>query len=175
MSASLANFLPPSQPRVAASQKLLKPRTNPIPLLSDQRAKQYSRYAHTVLVLLYYYVRSGALVREPLETMMQDLPVVGLLQCIFCALCLPSAGNWVSGTGAGKIIEGSATMSSSSGSSMGKGSGSISGSLRKRVGNKNIGGAAGKSAGASSSGDADVATVTDGGRWQTRIMVSFRL
>jgi len=132
---SLTQTLPPPQPQPSAtsSSRLLTPTTLPIPLLSSQLAKRYS-YAHTVLVPAYYFLRSSALVADPFPTMLTDLLVVGFLQAAFCAVCLPSAGYWVSGTAAGKIIEGTASKSSKSGNRSVSGAVGAGGGLRKKGG-----------------------------------------
>ena len=42
---------------------------------------------------------------------MQDLIPIATIQAVCCAICLPSAGTWNSGTkDAGKIIEGTAAV-----------------------------------------------------------------
>lgn len=143
---SLTQTLPSPlpQPQTMSSSRLLTPKTLPIPLLSSTLAKRYS-YAHTLLVPAYYYLRASALVADPFPTMLTDLLVIGLAQAVFCAVCLPSAGYWVSGTTGGKIVEGTATKSSKSGN---KSSTSVSGpggGLRKKLGSSNKSDAAGGS------------------------------
>ena len=145
-SPSLAHLVTPSsksnQPQSQAS-RLLTPTTNPVPLLSDPNVKAIS-YAYTAAIPLYYYLRSSWLIRDPLMTLSYDLVPVGLASALFCTFCLPSAGNWNSGTrDAGKIIEGTAAGKS------GKGS------MRK------------KGVKVTPSGDRD----GSGGSWQSRIMV----
>lgn len=110
MSSTLLNLLPESK-HIPAAQRLLKPKTFAIPLLQTDLAKYYS-YAHTGQVLLYSYLRAGALVADPLSTMIQDLVPLALSQSLFCAICLPSVGHWNSGTSDGEFIKGSAAESS---------------------------------------------------------------
>jgi len=107
MSQTLVNLLPEAK-HVPAAQRLLTPKTNAIPLFSTDLAQLYS-YAHTLQVLVYYYLRGSALVRDPLSTMIQDLFPVAVSQCLFCAICLPSVGKWNSGTTDGEMIRGSAS------------------------------------------------------------------
>lgn len=173
MSSSLTHLLPPSpgssQP-ASKSHRLLTPTTNPIYLVSSPWATRYS-YIHTVLVPLYYYIRASALVAVPFPTLLTDLGVVAALQCVFCAVCLPQAGAWLSGTSGGPILEGSASAGSSptagrgAKSSKGSATGTATGtgSLRKR----NLGTGA-KSAAKSGHG----ATMGGEGGWKSRIMVS---
>ena len=160
MSSSLTHLLPPSQPQASASARLLTPTTQPIPLLSSFLAKRYS-YAHTLLVPLYYYLRASALVGDPFPVLLTDLLFVALAQALFCALCLPSAGTWVSGTAGGKILEGTAIATKSP---KGKGSANVSstGSTRKKVGPAGVKGS-GKGAGGNDGA---------GGSWRGRVMVS---
>ena len=110
---TLANILPADAKATSPStSRLLTPTTNTIPLLSTSSAKNYS-YAHTFLIALYYYLRSSSLIRDPRTTLLWDLIPLAIAQSAFCAICLPSAGNWDSGTNGGKIIEGSASTKNS--------------------------------------------------------------
>ncbi|RMZ79338.1 hypothetical protein DV737_g3436, partial [Chaetothyriales sp. CBS 132003] len=121
----LAHLLPASAGSgevQSAASRLLTPTTSPIPLLSAPQVRAIS-VGYTVLIPVYYYLRSAHLVHNPLSTLTHDLIPISITTSLFCALCLPSAGTWNSGAkDAGKIIEGSATAKT------GKGSG------RKRVG-----------------------------------------
>lgn len=111
MSSPLINFLP--EPRhISMAQRLLKPTTQAIPLLDNDLAKYYS-LAHTAQLLVYYYLRSGHLVANPLSTMIQDIFPLAISQSLYCAICLPAVGNWHSGTDAGEVIKGSGTSSKS--------------------------------------------------------------
>lgn len=144
-----------------ASARLLTPRTLPIPLLSSRLATRYS-YFHTLLVPAYYYLRASALVADPFPTMLSDLVVVGLAQALFCAVCLPSAGEWASGTSGGKIVEGTAAKSTKGA----KGAGNVSstGSLRKKLGAPAGVKGSGKGLGGSGSEGS-------GGSWRGRVLV----
>jgi uncharacterized membrane protein YgcG len=139
------------QQQQPSTSRLLTPTTLPIPLLSSSVARRYS-HAHTVLVVVYYYLRASALVADPLPTMTTDLVVVVLAQALFCAVCLPSAGAWVSGTSGGKILEGTAAPATKP-----KGAKGGSTAIKKKVG---------PSGGKTQSGG-------DGGSWRSRIMVSY--
>lgn len=140
MSSSLVNLLPETR-HVSAAQRILKPTTQAIPLLDNDLAKYYG-LAHTGQLLIYYYFRSSALVANPLTTMIEDLVTLALSQCLFCAICLPSVGNWYSGTDAGEMVKGSAAS--------GRGQKSSSGTSKKKSGK------AGRDT---------------GGSWQSRILV----
>ena len=112
---SLAHVVPESSQPALSSRRLLTPTTHAIPLFTSPNAR-YAAYAHTVLIPLYYYLRSSALIRSPLDTLIQDLLPTAIVQAGFCATCLPSAGTWNSGTkDGGKIIEGTAAVTSKSG------------------------------------------------------------
>lgn len=110
MSNSLIDMLPETK-HIPAAERLLKPKTNAIPLLQTNIAR-YGSYAITGQTLLYYYLRAGSLVANPLATMMYDLLPLALSQCLFCAVCLPSVGRWNSGTDAGEMIKGTANTNS---------------------------------------------------------------
>jgi hypothetical protein len=146
----------------SAQARLLKPTTLPIPLLSSTLAKRYS-YAHTFLVPVYYYLRSSALVADPFSTMVTDMLVIGLAQALFCAVCLPSAGSWVSGTttttttgGRIALNQGGTAMKSPKTTTKAGATGTAVGSMRKKLG------------GASSGRDGAVR----GGSWMSRVRVS---
>lgn len=152
MSQTLLNILPETK-RIPAAERILKPKTLAIPLLNTDATRYYS-YAHTVQLLAYYYLRSSALVRDPLTTMFQDLFPLALSQCLFCALCLPSVGNWNSGTDATELIKGNITRGS-------KSSQGASGPSKKKLG-----------APSSKNTSKNAATTDDaGGSWPSRIFV----
>ncbi|OAP55427.1 hypothetical protein AYL99_10400 [Fonsecaea erecta] len=165
MSTSLTHLLPPTPSQPSSKARLLTPTTHPIPLLSSSLARRYS-YIHTALVPIYYYIRGSALVADPSSTLLSDLAVIAALQCLFCAICLPPAGSWVSGTPGGPIVEGTASPVQKSPKSP-KVSGAVGGgSLRK----KNLGGAGvGKSHGHGVAKGGAGAAAGDG-TWGARIM-----
>lgn len=154
MSQTLVNLLPEAK-HVPAAQRLLTPKTNAVPLFSTDLAQFYS-YAHTLQVLVYYYLRGNALVRGPLSTMIQDLFPVAVSQCLFCAICLPSVGKWNSGTSDGEMIRGSASAT--------KG---------PNVQKKKLGAPGAK--GAAKTAPASEASKDPGGSWPSRILVSHKL
>lgn len=160
---SLTTFLPPtSNPQ---SSQLLTPSTQPVPLLGAPFVRGYN-FASIAATLTYYYLRSSALVSDPLSTLIQDVVPLAILQSLFCAVCLPVAGSWSSGSGgdvsrAGKTTEANSTPTKKTGSSSG------TGSMRKRLGPS---GTAGKVAGMSRSTTDTSGAV--GGSWQSRVMVS---
>jgi hypothetical protein len=119
----LSTKLAPPATSVPTSPRLLTPKTRTIPLLSTSDARIYS-HAHAPLVLAYYLLRFSSLVADPLNTMIRDLAPIAIAQCVFCAVCLPSAGTWGSGG-----IPGTA-----SGKSGKTGSGPGTGSMRRKAG-----------------------------------------
>ena len=122
---SLAHILPEASQPTQSSRRLLTPTTNPIPLLPSPTSR-YGSYTFTLLIPLYYYFRSTALINAPLETLIQDLAPIAIAQAVFCVTCLPSAGTWNSGTkDAGKIIEGTAGVSKGGKGSMRKKGGKV--------------------------------------------------
>ncbi|OAL39185.1 hypothetical protein AYO20_01503 [Fonsecaea nubica] len=165
MSTSLTHLLPPTPAQPSSKARLLTPNTYPIPLLSSSLAKRYC-YVHTVLVPLYYYLRASSLVADPFNTLLSDLGVVAALQCLFCAICLPAAGSWVSGTPDGAVVEGSASPAQKSPKSTKVSGGVGGGSLRKKnLGGAGIGKSHGHVAGKGGSGGA-----AGEGSWGARIM-----
>jgi len=157
MSSTLTNILPETR-RVSAAQRLLKPKTNAIPLLQSEAASYYS-YAHTVQLLAYYYFRASALVADPLATLLQDLVPVAITQCLFCAICLPSVGNWNSGTNAGEMIKGSASPGGAKGQKLGAG-----------IPKRKLGAPSPAKTGGKMSAAADISKDA-GSSWPTRILV----
>lgn len=157
MSSTLINILPETR-HVPAAQRLLQPKTNAIPLLQSDAARYYS-YAHTVQLLAYYYLRSGALVSDPLPTLIQDLIPLAITQCLFCAICLPSVGNWSSGTNAGELIKGSASAGGVKSHKPG------AGTPKKKLGVSGVGKSSGKPASAAD------ASKDAGGSWSSRLLV----
>ncbi|KAL2436224.1 hypothetical protein ABEF95_006064 [Exophiala dermatitidis] len=140
----------------SASTRLLTPSTNPIPLLPWSLAKKYS-LAHTFAIAAYYYLRSSTLVYadpDPFHTMFVDLVVVSVGQAVFCAVCLPAAGSWSSGSGngTGKTAGIEGTVAGVGGGSTGV-SGAGLGSLKKKHHHLHHGGSGGI-----------------GGSWRGRIM-----
>jgi len=156
MSQALVNLLPKAK-HVPAAQRLLTPKTNAIPLFNTDLAHYYS-YAHTLQLLVYYYLRGSALVRDPLSTMLQDLFPVAVSQCLFCAICLPRVGKWNSGTTDGEMIRGSA--SATKGPALQK----------KKLGAPVVKGAAKTAPVSEGARDKD-----PGGSWPSRILVSHDL
>jgi len=174
MASHLTHLLPSPKQRSPTS-RLLTPTTHPIPLLSSPTARNYS-YTHAAFVLVYYYFRSGALVADPLPTMIADLLPLAVLQSVFCAVCLPAAGTWASGaatittpttsslsmTTSGKTSEPSGV---GKGAKSAKGSGTATGSTRKKFG------APVSAKGTVGRGVSGEAMVGNGGSWKSRIMV----
>ncbi len=153
MSQALVNLLPETK-HIPAAQRLLTPKTNAIPLLNADLAHYYN-YAHTGQLLVYYYLRASALVRDPLSTMIQDLFPLAVSQCLFCAICLPSVGSWNSGTTDGEFIRGSASAAKGPTSQ------------KKRLAVHATKGAGKTAAPSDASKDA-------GGSWASRILVNHR-
>lgn len=63
-----------------------------IPTLPTPLA-QALRHVHPALMLSLFYLRFGALVRDPVSTMLNSLPVVAALQVAYAVICLPAAGS----------------------------------------------------------------------------------
>ena len=171
-SGSLTHLDLPSQSPSSSSTaaRLLTPTTQQIPLLDSLLARRYNQI-HTLLIPAYYYLRSSSLIADPLPTLVQDLVFVTLAQTAHVATSLPAAGNWVSGTNAGRIIEG--TASYGSGKTGKSGNVSSTGSLRKKAGV--ISSASGAiSAGSKNSRAVGSSDHNSGGSWRGRAVVSFQ-
>ena len=106
------------------SSRLLTPTTQAIPLLQTSAARTFN-HAYAPVLLLFYTLQFRGLVATPLDTMIWDLAPLALIQCGFCATCLPPAGTW--GSGGGAIIAGTATPKWTK-----SGSSSSGGSLRRK-------------------------------------------
>lgn len=70
-----------------------RPTANAIPLRSAGYGIGYSTL-HTLTVTMLFGLRFRALVSDPYRTMILDLGPLSLLQCAFCAACLPPSGTW---------------------------------------------------------------------------------
>jgi hypothetical protein len=121
MSPSSLTSILPSPPRPERQgTRLLTPTTNAIPLVSPKYGMNYA-ILHTVAVVTLFVLQIGALVADPYRVMILDLGPLILLQCAFCASCLPPTGTWsntisndgneISGGVSGKIIKGTKTGS----------------------------------------------------------------
>ncbi|PGH08844.1 hypothetical protein AJ79_05848 [Helicocarpus griseus UAMH5409] len=87
----------------------------PVSILSSPAAQTYA-HLHPLLLLCLFALRFGALVDDPVSTLLGALPLLALLQGVYAVVCLPAAG------GSGE----------SSSSSSGKGKGSGGGGGKKR-------------------------------------------
>ncbi|KPI43409.1 Glycosylphosphatidylinositol anchor biosynthesis protein 11 [Cyphellophora attinorum] len=101
----------PSSAPAPSRPRLLTPTTNPIPLLNTPSAQLYS-LIHTALLPSLYFLRSSALVADPLRTLTYDIIPVATAQAIFCVLCVPSYGSWVSESPSATSSSNSSTASS---------------------------------------------------------------
>ncbi|KAK7908189.1 glycosylphosphatidylinositol anchor biosynthesis protein [Apiospora marii] len=54
---------------------------------------QAIRHVHPVLLLSLFYLRFGALVRDPVPTLLHSLLAVAALQIAYAVICLPAAGS----------------------------------------------------------------------------------
>jgi hypothetical protein len=126
MSPSSLTSILPSNPRPERQgSRLLTPTTNAIPLVSSKYGKNYA-ILHTVAVVTLFVLQIGALVADPYRVMILDLGPLILLQCAFCASCLPPTGTWSNTTSNdGNDIAGGVSGKTTKG--MG------TGSLRKRA------------------------------------------
>ncbi|KAF2774295.1 hypothetical protein EJ03DRAFT_346913 [Teratosphaeria nubilosa] len=64
----------------------------PIDVLPNQIATLYANL-HPVLLLSIVLVKFGLLVQDPVSTLAAIAPITGLLQAVYCVLCLPSTGH----------------------------------------------------------------------------------
>ncbi|KAJ5278704.1 hypothetical protein N7478_004076 [Penicillium angulare] len=81
----------PSSTSQAPVEKASAPPVNTLP---SQLAQTYS-YAHPVLLLALGASRFNALVENPVQELLKDLPWLALLQLVYVLLCLPPAGTTV--------------------------------------------------------------------------------
>ncbi|KAK8089231.1 hypothetical protein PG997_004192 [Apiospora hydei] len=63
-----------------------------IPTLPSPLA-QALRHVHPALLLSLFYLRFGALVRDPVSALISALPAVAVLQVAYAVICLPAAGS----------------------------------------------------------------------------------
>lgn len=63
-----------------------------IPTLPSSLA-QAIRHVHPIILLSLFYLRFGALVRDPVPTLLNSLPAVAALQVAYTVICLPAAGS----------------------------------------------------------------------------------
>lgn len=78
----------PSQGQAPA----LKPSAPPVNILPSQLARTYS-YVHPVILLALCFLRFEALVADPVQELLRDLPWLAILQVFYVMLCLPPAGT----------------------------------------------------------------------------------
>ncbi|KAJ5526529.1 Glycosylphosphatidylinositol anchor biosynthesis protein 11 [Penicillium frequentans] len=75
------------------SQALVeKPSAPPINILPSKLAQAYS-YAHPIFLLTLCAARFEALVADPVQELLEDLPWLALLQLFYVLLCLPPAAS----------------------------------------------------------------------------------
>lgn len=75
------------------SQALVeKPSAPPINILPSKLAQAYS-FAHPILLLTLCAARFEALVADPVQELLADLPWLALLQLFYVLLCLPTAAS----------------------------------------------------------------------------------
>lgn len=87
-STSAINMSTPSQGQAPAE----KPSVPPVNILSSQLARTYS-YVHPILLLALCILRFEALVADPVQELLRDLPWLAVLQIFYVMLCLPPAGT----------------------------------------------------------------------------------
>lgn len=66
--------------------------SKPVELLQNQYAPLYT-HVHPVLLLSLVSFSFGHLVQDPISTLLAAVPIVALLQAIYCVVCLPSTGH----------------------------------------------------------------------------------
>jgi phosphatidylinositol glycan class F len=86
---------PPSSSSQAPAEK---PSAPPVNILPSQLAQGYS-YVHPVLLLALCAFRFDALVADPVQELLRDLPWLALLQMFYVMLCLPPARSQASEAG----------------------------------------------------------------------------
>lgn len=69
-----------------------KPSAPPVNILPSQLAQTYS-YVHPILLLGLCILRFKALVANPIQELLWDLPWLALLQISYVLICLPPAGT----------------------------------------------------------------------------------
>jgi phosphatidylinositol glycan class F len=69
-----------------------KPSAPPVNILPSKLAQVYS-YAHPILLLAICAARFEALVANPVQELLADLPWLALLQLFYVILCLPPAAS----------------------------------------------------------------------------------
>lgn len=69
-----------------------KPSAPPVNILPSQLARTYS-YVHPTLLLGLCIFRFEALVADPVQELLKDLPWLAVLQIAYVILCLPPAGT----------------------------------------------------------------------------------
>lgn len=69
-----------------------KPSPPPVNFLPSKASQLYS-YAHPALLLGLYSLRFNALVADPVQELLADLPWLTLSQLFYVLLCLPPAGS----------------------------------------------------------------------------------
>ena len=80
-------------PSSTSQTREIQPTTAPIKTISTPAAQLLS-HALPLLVAGYFYLRFGALVANPVQTLLFDLFPIALLQCVQAIVCLPlSKGN----------------------------------------------------------------------------------
>ena len=77
----------------SSQSRELQPTTTPVKTISTPAAHLLS-HALPLVVAGYFYLRFGALVANPVQTLLLDLFPIALLQCVQAVVCLPlSKGN----------------------------------------------------------------------------------
>lgn len=77
---------------VEPKTRKLVPISKPINTLSSQSARLYT-HIHPVLLLSCFYLGFDYLVADPLTTLTRALAPLGLLQIIYCVVCLPASAR----------------------------------------------------------------------------------
>lgn len=82
----------PSEPQTATIAPDTKLALSPIQTNTDNIASIY-KYIHPLLVSTIFYSRFNAIVLDSVGALLSLLPVIAILQCIYCAICLPTSSS----------------------------------------------------------------------------------
>lgn len=82
----------PSASTTALAPPTPKPSAPAVPFLSSKTARAYS-FIHPFLLLGLLALRFDALVSDPVAELLNDLPLLALLQVGYVMICLPPAGS----------------------------------------------------------------------------------
>lgn len=97
MASATSASSPMNSPGSPSQAPVEKPSAPPVNILPSQLARTYS-YVHPVLLLALVAARFEALVANPVQELLKDLPWLALLQISYVMLSLPPAGSTLTDT-----------------------------------------------------------------------------